>query len=106
MRLAVLVIVLTVLAACGGGGDAERMLRFGDRIISEAEFRIQMQEADFSDPEVAILCAVLRGSTASEVAELIMDMPTSEDIAWLQEASPDDRVLGLSIIKEECARAD
>ena len=26
MRLAVLVIVLTVLAACGGGGDAERVL--------------------------------------------------------------------------------
>ena len=94
---------LLLLAACSGG-DAERVLVLDGRSISEGEFRTQLREADFSDPDIAIVCTLLKGSMPGDIAELIMDMTPDENIIWLQEAPIDDRVRALSIIKEECAR--
>ena len=102
--LGMLIVLGVLLVACGGDGDddQERILQLGGGNLTESELRATLQEADFSDPDIAAVCDLLDRLGPNEAADFIMNLPPSEDVAWLQNAPGDDRIRALTILDEEC----
>lgn len=100
----ILIGALTLLAACGGGGDDDRVLHLRTGDYTEAELRAELRAQGFTEGD----CNQLAGLSAEEVQEIMeiawRDGEDDPDKPVVQTPDPDDDLRQAEIVLEECDR--
>jgi len=101
MRIAILIGVLALAAACGGGaGDDERVLHLRTGDYTEAELLAQFRAVGLSQSA----CNTLHGLSPREVVDIINALEPNPDRPVIQTPDPDDDIRQGELMLEECNR--
>lgn len=100
MRVFAAVILVGLLAACGGGDDPDRVLRLKTGDYTESELRADIRT---SGRLTEANCATIKDLSVEEVHDVLLNSAVSGPIVQTPDA--DDDLRQAEIVLEECERA-